>query len=99
MLSKPGGITVFETIFSELPILAWEPFLRQEMDNARFLVEAGIGRVAGKETEECLAAVRGLIYDRAALSAMADKMRDLKSQLEEESVVRILASLTAKRGV
>lgn len=99
MLSKPGGITVFETIFSELPILAWEPFLQQEMDNARFLVEAGIGRVAGKETEECLAAVRGLIYDRAALSAMADKMRDLKSRLEEESVVRILASLTAKRGV
>ena len=33
LLSKPGGITLFETITSELPILAWEPFLQQ----AKFL--------------------------------------------------------------
>ena len=35
VLTKPGGITMFESIFSELPILAWEPFLEQEKNNAR----------------------------------------------------------------
>ena len=40
MLSKPGGITMFESIFSELPLLAWEPFLQQEINNARFLLLA-----------------------------------------------------------
>ena len=59
VLTKPGGITLFESIFSELPMLAWEPFLEQEKLNARFLVKRGLGRVAAKEPEECLAAIPG----------------------------------------
>lgn len=98
MLSKPGGITLFETIFSELPILAWEPFLQQEIENARFLVDAGIGRVVGKEAEDCLAAIRETIYDRSALDAMAANMRALKGRLEEESVERVFSALAARKG-
>ena len=79
MLSKPGGITMFESIFSELPLLAWEPFLQQEINNARFLLRAGIGAVAAKEIEDCLEAIRNLIYDREKLSAMAGNMRRLKN--------------------
>lgn len=93
MLSKPGGITLFETIFSELPILAWEPFLQQEINNAHFLTGAGIGRIAAKEPEACLDAIRSLIYDADALSQMAENMRGLKGQLEEESLNRIMASI------
>ena len=99
VLTKPGGITLFETIFSELPILAWEPFLEQEKLNARFLVKRGMGRVAAKEPEECLAAIRGLIYDDAALEAMRASMRAMKAQLESESLARILAGLRAEKGV
>ena len=94
MLSKPGGITLFETIFSELPLLAWEPFLEQEKKNARFLVHAGIGRVAAKETEACLAAIRSLIYDDQALNYMSANMRRMKKRLEAESLARIMASVT-----
>ena len=67
---KPGGITLFETIFSELPILAWEPFLEQEKNNARFLVKRRLGRVAAKEPEECLSAIRAL--DRRRRDAGVD---------------------------
>ena len=95
MLSKPGGITLFESIFSELPILAWEPFLQQERNNAHFLTRYQIGRIAAKEPEACLAAIRTLIYDDAALACMGENMRRLKGRLEVQSLGRILRALTA----
>ena len=93
MLSKPGGITLFETIFSELPILAWAPFLQQEINNARFLRRTGIGRVAEKEPERCLAAIRELLYNDEALAWMSGNMRQMKSQLEMESADRVFEAL------
>ena len=99
VLTKPGGITLFETIFSELPILAWEPFLEQEKLNARFLVKRGLGRTAAKEPEACLEAIRSLIYDDGALEDMRANMRAMKAQLEEESLARILAGLRTEKGV
>ena len=98
MLSKPGGITMFESIFSELPLLAWEPFLQQEINNARFLLRAGIGAVAAKEIEDCLEAIRNLIYDREKLSAMAGNMRRLKSQLADNTLGAILETLRVMKG-
>ena len=99
MLSKPGGITLFETIFSELPILAWEPFLEQEKKNARFLVRAGIGRIAAKEAGACLEVIRTLIYDDDALRAMAGNMRRMTGALEHESLSRIMSAAIGARGV
>ncbi|WP_186566386.1 MGDG synthase family glycosyltransferase [Lawsonibacter celer] len=97
LLSKPGGITLFESIFAELPMLAWEPFLEQEKKNARALEERGLGRVAAKEPEACLSAIRALIYDDDALECMASRMRALKSQLEEEDLVRRLSQLVGAK--
>ena len=97
VLTKPGGITLFETIFSELPILAWEPFLEQEKNNARFLVKWP-GRVAAMEPEECLSAIRALIHTTTP-EWMAGNMRAMKGQLEEESLNRMLAGLEAEKGV
>ena len=100
MLSKPGGITLFETIFSELPILAWEPFLQQERNNARFITRYQIGRIAAKEPEACVEAIRRLLYDDKALRRMGRNMRLLKGRLEAQSLARIVATLAAQgRGV
>ena len=98
MLSKPGGITLFETIFSELPILAWEPFLQQERENARFLTRHRIGRIAPKEPEACLAAITRLLTDDDALAQMGENMRRLKGQLEAQSLERLMAALTVGAG-
>lgn len=98
MLSKPGGITLFETIFSELPLLAWEPFLQQEINNARFLTRAGIGAVAAKETEDCLDAIRSLIHNDAALDEMSGNMRRLKGELEPNSLACIVEALGVVKG-
>lgn len=44
LLSKPGGITLFEAIHAEIPILAYRPSLGQEQKNARFIENMGIGQ-------------------------------------------------------
>lgn len=99
MLSKPGGITLFETIFSELPILAWEPTLQQERNNARFLERRRIGRVAPREPDACLKVIQELIGSDEILEAMRANMRALKGELEAQSLERIVSALTAAQEV
>ena len=85
MLSKPGGITVFEAIAARLPMLAWEPFLEQERENARFLVQGGMARVAAREEEACLSAIRETIYDRGLLADMVRAMDRLAATLSADA--------------
>ncbi|GAA3312766.1 hypothetical protein GCM10020331_001280 [Ectobacillus funiculus] len=36
MITKPGGVTTFEAIAMELPMLLYKPIPGQEQDNAKF---------------------------------------------------------------
>lgn len=98
LLSKPGGITLFETIHSELPILAWEPFLQQEINNGRFMSRVGIGAVAAKEIEDCLDAIDALIHNDGALRWMSGNMRKLKDRLCKEPLTELVGALVAEKG-
>ena len=97
VLSKPGGATTFEAIFSATPMLAWEPFWEQERRNAAFLVREGMGRVAGKEKEECLAALKDLLTDPAALSGMRERMKALRARLDDRGLEELMGQLTEER--
>lgn len=98
MLSKPGGITTFEAIAARLPMLAWEPFLNQERENARFLVENGMARIAAKEESACLAAIRGTIYDDGALIGMERAMDRLAGTLRRTAVCTVVQELTREEA-
>lgn len=45
VITKAGGITLFECIFSNLPILAFKPFLAQEKFNAHYIEQNKIGKI------------------------------------------------------
>ncbi|MBP1737233.1 MAG: 1,2-diacylglycerol 3-glucosyltransferase [Oscillospiraceae bacterium] len=94
VFTKPGGITLFESIFSALPMLAWEPFWEQEMHNADFLVAKDLGRVAPKELDGSLESIRALIYDTESLARMSANMISLAAQLQNDGAAELLASLT-----
>ena len=93
MLSKPGGITCFEAIAARLPILAWQPFLKQEQENADFLVRHGMARIAAKEENACLAAIRETIYDDRALSSMERSMEELEASLNHRAACAVVSAL------
>lgn len=97
MLSKPGGITCFEAIAARLPILAWQPFLKQEQENADFLVSHGMARIAAKDEGACLAAIRETIYDDQALSAMERAMERTSSRLSRAAVCTVVQTLVQER--
>ncbi|MEH7108547.1 MGDG synthase family glycosyltransferase [Bacillus sp. JJ1764] len=42
MITKPGGVTTFEAIAMELPMILYKPIPGQEQDNAKFLVGSGV---------------------------------------------------------
>lgn len=86
MLSKPGGVTTFEAIAARLPLLAWEPFLEQERENARFLVSHGMARIVAKEESACLEAIRSAIYDDKLLAGMERAMDELAGSLSQGPV-------------
>ena len=99
MLSKPGGITCFEAIAARLPILAWQPFLKQEQENADFLVRRGMARIAAKEEGACLAAIRETIYDDRALRGMERAMDELAASLTRTASSVVVGTLSrCQRG-
>lgn len=53
IISKPGGITLFESIYSSTPLYVINPLLAQEINNAKFIEDKNIGRVVwdGKEID------------------------------------------------
>lgn len=97
VLSKPGGATTFEAIFSATPMLAWEPFWEQERRNAAFLVREGMGRVAGKEKDQCLAALEELLADPVALAGMRSRMKALRERLDDRGLEELMGQLTEER--
>lgn len=96
MLSKPGGSTMFEAIFSRLPLLAWAPQLAQEKENARFLTSAGVGLVTRRSPEACLDSIRQVIYDDSLLAEMSENAGRLRAQLRDACMGDILSALTGK---
>jgi UDP-N-acetylglucosamine:LPS N-acetylglucosamine transferase len=46
LVTKPGGVTVFEAIASKLPFIAYQPTLGQEIENCKFIERQRIGVVA-----------------------------------------------------
>lgn len=68
VIGKPGGLTVSEALAVGRPFVIYMPFLipGQEEDNARFLVESGIGRRA-LDPEDLRRTVTEWLADAAAL--------------------------------
>ena len=45
LVTSAGGVTLFEAIASELPVLVYQPALGQEIENARFMEKNQLGRI------------------------------------------------------
>lgn len=95
IISKPGGITLFEAIFAGVPILAWPPALENEHNNARWMAEKGIGWIA--ETENCADQIRELLLDHRRLSDAALAMEYLRRRMQA-GVLNRLVDVAVQEG-
>ncbi len=94
VVSKPGGITLFEAISSRVPILTWQPSLAQERRNARWVTSEGIGWVV--EKKKIVLKIRELLTDCSQLSAAAQKMGRLQARMEPDSLSGLLGAIAGE---
>lgn len=95
LITKPGGVTTFEAIYSEVPLYIVNPFLVQEIYNAKFIERVNIGKVAWKD-EDIVNEVVDLVRDKQLLEEMKENMRIERNKLYDVSPVTIYNERGAK---
>lgn len=95
MVSKAGGITLFEALYSGLPLLIPEPNLEQEVRNAAFAEAHDTAVLSPREPGGCLDAIVRLMSDPARLRYMAEAARKVRNTLDPGALPRLLCSLAA----
>ena len=90
IVSKSGGITLFEAIYSETPIYVVNPFLMQEVKNARFIEERGIGQVVWNEKDDITDDILSIINDDESIEIMKNNMKKIKENVNQEEILRII---------
>ena len=92
IITKPGGVTTFEAIFAELPILALTPLLQQEKYNAQFIQEMKIGTILNTEQKVNAATIAELVK-REKLDLYKDNIRKIKNGLNVNLFYELLGNV------
>lgn len=87
IMTKPGGITLFEAIYSKTPIYVLYPFLSQEIGNAKFIENNGIGNVVWNKKENISDDILELLQTPIKLENMQGNMQTIKDNLEQLTVI------------
>lgn len=87
IITKAGGITLFESIHSQTPMFVINPFLSQEIGNAKYIVENNIGKVIWDHKADIAAAIIELISDNESLCNMRRNMQMIQEQLNTVSFI------------
>lgn len=78
LVTKSGGITLFEAIETETPLLILKPFLVQEVGNAKFIQSNKIGKVIWNSDKNVYNVVSSLVNSDKELSIIRSNMHNLK---------------------
>lgn len=83
IITKAGGVTTFESIYSNLPLIILAPFLEQERSNAKFIEENSIGEIAWDKSADLVRMVLRLINDDRKLISMQNNMDKIISGINK----------------
>ncbi|MEG1410699.1 MAG: glycosyltransferase [Terrisporobacter sp.] len=88
IITKAGGITLFEAIYSSTPLYVIRPFLSQEIGNARFIEESQIGKVIWTKGTDVCEDVTSLLKNDILLDDMKHNMKKTRDKLKSISPIR-----------
>ncbi len=86
IISKAGGITTFEAIYSRLPLLILTPFLEQERSNAHFIEENDLGEIIWDGSVDIRERALRIINDDLSLGRIQANMDDLILKMKKASL-------------
>jgi processive 1,2-diacylglycerol beta-glucosyltransferase len=87
MVSKVGGMASSESLASQLPIIAIAPIPGQEMRNAKFLLNNGVGFKI-KNPEEAAFVISGLLSDKLRFSQLKERIAGLAKPNAAQDIAR-----------
>ena len=97
LITKAGGITLFESIYSEIPMFITRPFFNQEISNARFVEEKQIGTVIWDDISDVQNEIGNLINDSHRFETIRENIRFLKTNLDQYDFDDILCKVGLKK--
>lgn len=89
IITKAGGITLFEAIHTETPMYILYPFLSQEIGNAKFIEKNNIGKVVWRKRENISQDILRLLNSPIELKKMKKNMKKIKNELEKINILEI----------
>lgn len=94
LISKPGGITLFEAINTQLPIFIIKPALAHEIVNAGFVEKNGIGKVIWNNNCDTYDELAQLLHDDNQLDIMKNQMRRIQKQTDKFELCEVIKDLS-----
>ncbi|WP_342046183.1 MGDG synthase family glycosyltransferase [Bacillus sp. OTU530] len=95
MITKPGGVTTFEAIAMELPMLLYKPIPGQEQDNAKFLVCLGVA-VQAETSQDLMKHISNLLNNKKLLQQMRENSKQFHPK--ESAFASVEVILNTKQG-
>ena len=80
ILSKPGGVSLFESIYAQTPYIAVDPSYEHEIENANFILEKNIGTVL-HSSDNLVNEVTDILNNEEELKAYSNNLDKLKTKL------------------
>ncbi len=101
LITKPGGITLFEALSSDLPFIIYKPILGQECENGKYIADKKLGMIVQSE-EELKTAIIQLMENEDMMQDILRHIEKEKRQIDMEAMVQyildILDVATKDRG-
>lgn len=86
IVSKAGGITLYEAIYSEVPMYVINPFLIQEVRNCEYIEQERIGKVIWSKEKNVTEDIISLLNDDKSIVQMKNNMSEIKNFLDKDSI-------------
>lgn len=94
IITKPGGATLFEAIYANTPVIVRSPKVGQEIENAKFIIDKGIGLIYNDEND--LENIFYKIVDKEfepLITFMKDNMHKFKKSIHPDKICEYISEI------
>lgn len=89
IVTKPGGLTVSESLAKELPMAVFASYGGQEEDNINYLKRHHLAVIL-KDGQECANQINNLISNTTKLTSMKNNIKTFKKNHSAENIYRLI---------